>query len=495
MKFEFDNSYANRLEGFYASSQPAQCPAPQLLYFNPALAAQLGLDTSTADNNELAQVFSGNRLPKNAQPIAQAYAGHQFGQFNPQLGDGRALIIGEALDTDNNRFDLCLKGSGQTPFSRGGDGKAALGPMLREVLIAEAMHALGIPTTRSLAVVGTGEAVYRDPPQPGAILTRTAASHIRIGSFQFFAAREQYDNVQKLADYSIARHDTELIDDDEKYLKFLRAVIARQAGLIAQWMGVGFIHGVMNTDNITIAGETIDYGPCAFMEGYSPKTVFSSIDHQGRYAYGNQPAIGQWNLTRLAETLLPLIDSDKDKAVAMATEELNGFALAYQTQLRCIMRQKLGLQNNDQNLNNDDDLLVNDWLDLLERNHVDYTLAFRGLCDVAEGNRDAIDALFKKRNLVDPWLAQWRSRCEFESDLSSGNERAAAMRKVNPWIIPRNHKVEEALQAASDVSDFSLFEGLLDALEKPFEVQLSREGFALPASADFTDSYQTFCGT
>ncbi len=494
MKFEFDNSYANRLEGFYASSKPAQCPAPQLLYFNPALAAQLGLDTSTADNNELAQVFSGNRLPKNAQPIAQAYAGHQFGQFNPQLGDGRALIIGEALDTDNNRFDLCLKGSGQTPFSRGGDGKAALGPMLREVLIAEAMHALGIPTTRSLAVVGTGEAVYRDPPQPGAILTRTAASHIRIGTFQFFAAREQHDNVQKLADYSIARHDAALVDDPQKYLRFLRAVIARQASLIAQWMGVGFIHGVMNTDNMTIAGETIDYGPCAFMESYDPKTVFSSIDHQGRYAYGNQPAITQWNLARLAETLLPLIDDDKDKAVELATEALNGFAGAYQDQLRSIMRAKLGLQNDDTRLNNDDDRLVTDWLDLLEQNQIDFTLAFRALCDAAEDNNERFISLFDDDKPYALWLERWRARCKNETSVLASS-RADAMRCVNPWIIPRNDKVEEALQAASDMNELALFEQLLEALQNPFQEQAAHERLALPASGAFTESYRTFCGT
>lgn len=500
MKFIFDNSYARELKGFYESSLPSASAAPELVYFNSSLANQLQLNQQNLNAAELADIFSGNRLPEHAEPIAQAYAGHQFGQFNPQLGDGRALILGEILDNDKNRFDICLKGSGKTPYSRGGDGKAALAAMLREVLIAEAMHALGIPTTRSLAVVGTGEQVFRDPPQPGAVLTRTAASHIRIGTFQFFAAREQYDKVKTLADYSISRHDSDLIDDKQRYVKFLRAVINRQASLIAKWMGVGFIHGVMNTDNITIAGETIDYGPCAFMENYDPKAVFSSIDHQGRYAYGNQPAIAQWNLARLAETLIPLIDSDKDKAVEIATEELNGFALAYQNQLRKVMRQKLGLKADNQSLNDTDDKLVTDWLDLLEKNTVDFTLAFRSLCDMADGNSEKLLDLFADKPDVELWLAEWQKRCKSEGALwgntdSANESRANAMRKVNPWIIPRNHRVEEALQAASDLNNFSLFENLLAALEQPYIEQTKFESLAIPASASFTDNYRTFCGT
>lgn len=495
MKFLFDNSYARELKGFYEPSEPIACPAPKLVFFNTALAKQLNLEALDFDSAALADIFSGNHLPDNAEPIAQAYAGHQFGQFNPQLGDGRALIIGEIIANDNKRVDICLKGSGRTPYSRGGDGKAALGAMLREVLIGEAMHALGIPTTRSLAVVGTGEQVFRDPPQPGAVLTRIAASHIRIGTFQFFAAQEQYDNVKTLADYCISRHDANLVNDEQRYLKFLRSVINRQALLIAQWMGVGFIHGVMNTDNMTVAGETIDYGPCAFMESYDPKTVFSSIDHQGRYAYGNQPAIAQWNLTRLAETLLPLIDDDKDKAIALATEELNGFAVTYQTQLRKIMRQKLGLKQNDQNLNSSDDTLVTDWLDLLEKNNVDFTLAFRALSDAADGNRETLNALFPESDIIEPWLTSWQSRCDSEAGLWDHCLRAESMRKVNPWIIPRNHRVEEALQAASDLNNFSLFERLLAALEKPFEQQTGNQPLAQPAADSFTKSYQTFCGT
>lgn len=495
MKFSFDNSYARELKGFYEPCRPAASAAPELVYFNTSLAKQLNLKHQNLDPTVLADIFSGNRLPEHAEPIAQAYAGHQFGQFNPQLGDGRALILGEILDSNKNRFDICLKGSGKTPFSRGGDGKAALAAMLREVLMAEAMHALGIPTTRSLAVVATGEQVYRDPPQPGAVLTRTAASHIRIGTFQFFAAREQYDNVKALADYSISRHDADLIDDDQRYVKFLRAVIHRQALLMAKWMGVGFIHGVMNTDNITIAGETIDYGPCAFMENYDPKTVFSSIDHQGRYAYGNQPAIAQWNLARLAETLVPLLDSDKDKAVEVATEELNSFALAYQTQLRKVMRQKLGLKAEDQSLNDRDDKLVTDWLDLLEKNTVDFTLAFRSLCDIADGNNEKLLDLFADKLEVEQWLADWQKRYKSEDALWLNESRADTMRQVNPWIIPRNHRVEEALQAASDLNNFSLFENLLAALEQPFTEQAKFDSLAVPASASFTESYRTFCGT
>ncbi len=494
MKLAFDNSYAEQLEGFYAASEPVTVPSPKLLYFNHALAEQMGLDSLPADD-KLASIFSGNALPAGARPIAQVYAGHQFGQFNPQLGDGRALIIGEILDRQQQRIDICLKGSGQTPFSRGGDGKAALGPMLREVLIAEAMYALGIPTTRSLAVVGTGEKVFRDLPEPGAVLTRTAASHIRIGTFAFFAAREQYDKVKQLANYCIVRHDPALSDDNAKYLKFLQACIERQAQLIAQWMGVGFIHGVMNTDNMTIAGETIDYGPCAFMENYDPKTVFSSIDHQGRYAYGNQPAIAQWNLARLAETLLPLIDEDKDRSVELATEALNAFADQYQLALRKIMRQKLGLLNRDERHNNEDDALLNDWLDLLEQQQVDFTLAFRALCDAANGQRASFLNLFSDHSPVEQWLARWEQCAQNQSNEVNNRDRVQAMLAINPWIIPRNHKVEEALRAASDLNDFSLFETLLVALQKPFEEQPDFAGFAQPANIAFTQSYKTFCGT
>jgi uncharacterized protein YdiU (UPF0061 family) len=344
--FHFDNSYARELDGFFAPWQAAQVPRPVLLKLNHALAAELGLDADALHGPLGAAIFSGNLAPPGATPIAQAYAGHQFGGFSPQLGDGRALLLGEVIDSLGQRRDIAFKGSGRTPFSRGGDGKAALGPVLREYLMGEAMHALGIPTTRALAAVATGEQVLREGgPLPGAVLTRVAASHLRVGTFQFFATRGTPEQLKALADYAIARHDPELAQDAQPYRAFLRAVAERQAALIARWMGVGFIHGVMNTDNMTISGETIDYGPCAFMDAYDPATVFSSIDRQGRYAYGNQPGIGQWNLARLTETLLPLLHTDADQAVALASEVVNGFPERYQYHWRAELRRKLGLQD------------------------------------------------------------------------------------------------------------------------------------------------------
>lgn len=513
MKFSFDNSYANQLEGFYADSQPDRASKPKLVYFNHTLARQLGLNTEDNNNDTLAQLLSGNALPDNAHPIAQTYAGHQFGQFNPQLGDGRALIIGEHLDNNNNRFDIAFKGSGRTPYSRGGDGKAGLAQMLREVLIAEAMHALDIPTTRSLAVVSTGDSVHRDQLIPGAILTRVAASHIRIGTFQFFAARKQHNDVRKLADYSIARHYTglmrpDLINDDQRYVKFLRGVIKRQASLIAKWMGVGFIHGVMNTDNMTIAGETIDYGPCAFMEAYDPNSVFSSIDHQGRYAYQNQPTIAQWNLARFAETLLPLINTNTEEAVEIATEELNAFSVHYDRHWLSIMRKKLGITTTDiDNQTETDRELITSWLTLLETNKVDFTLAFHRLTQIVKNNAAEdltqenaetalLTALFEQQDEIQNWLQQWYKR--LTPDASSTKEytdSAKIMCANNPWIIPRNHRVEEALLKANESNDLTYFTNLLTALQNPFTVQQSLQALAEPASIAFTDRYQTFCGT
>ena len=345
--FRFDNSYARELQGFHVPWQPAAVPAPTWLFLNRPLAAELGLDAAALEGDDGAAVFAGNTLPEGAEPIAQAYAGHQFGGFSPQLGDGRAVLLGEVIDRAGRRRDIAFKGSGRTPFSRGGDGRAAVGPMLREALIAEAMHALGIPTTRALAVVATGEAVRRERALPGAVLTRVAASHIRVGTFQFFAARGDHERVRQLADYTIARHDPDLAGSPRRYLGLLEHVAARQAALIAQWMNVGFIHGVMNTDNMTLSGETIDYGPCAFLEAYDPEAVFSSIDHQGRYAYGNQAHIARWNLARLAETLLPLLDSDADAATAQAMQVIDAFPALHRACLLRGQRAKLGLQRTE----------------------------------------------------------------------------------------------------------------------------------------------------
>ncbi len=503
MHIPLEHSYAENLPGFFEDCPPVPCRAPALVYFNAALADELGLDLQSMGEAALAQLLAGNQLPANARPIAQAYAGHQFGQFNPQLGDGRALLIGEVLDTRGQRIDLCLKGSGQTPYSRGGDGRAALGPMLREVLIAEAMDGLGIPTTRSLAVVTTGEAVYRENRLPGAVLVRTASSHIRIGTFQFFAARQQHDKVKLLADYSISRHYPNLASSDNPYLGLLDAVARRQSALIAQWMSVGFIHGVMNTDNMTIAGETIDYGPCAFMERYDPAAVFSSIDHGGRYAYQNQPPIALWNLTRFAETLLPLIDDDTDRAVELATARLNTFGADYQRDWLGAMRNKLGLQQQDESLASGDVALIERWLNLLEQQQVDFTQAFSALSqvDTRPGGLASSDgpllALFTDSKPVENWLEQWAQRCALEDggDLGASAERQQQMRSHNPWLIPRNHQVEAALHAATVEADYSPFETLLDALRSPFSVQAGREALAEPASEAFTRGYQTFCGT
>ena len=499
--FPFDNSYARELPGFYVAWKPAPVNQPQLLFFNTALADELGLGLQGRDESTLAELFAGNSLPASAEPIAQAYAGHQFGSFSPQLGDGRALLIGELIDRFGRRRDLAFKGSGRTPFSRNGDGKAAVGPMLREVLMGEAMHALGIASTRALAVVGTGEPVYREDTLPGAVLTRVAQSHIRVGTFEYFAARGETERVRRLADYAISRHYPELAGIDDCYLAFLRAVTRQQAALVAQWMHAGFIHGVMNTDNMSIAGETIDYGPCAFVETYDPRAVFSSIDRNGRYAYGNQPGIAQWNLARLAEALLPLLNEDQERAVENATVVIQGFAEAYSWQWLDSARAKLGLFARVEDGDHIDSSLAEDWLDLLEANRGDYTLAWRQLADAAEGRADALRDRFVNRAALDAWLERWRTRCREEDDAASvdvamaGPRRAKAMRQRNPWIIPRNHRVEEALAAASGDGDLAPFERLLVALRRPYEEHPDDAPYAQPAAEGFTANYQTFCGT
>lgn len=490
----FDNSYARDLQGFYEPCQPAKVRAPQLLFFNRGLAEELRLEL---DGFDLAAMFSGNELPAGAQPIAQAYAGHQFGQFNPQLGDGRALLIGEVIDRNGQRRDIALKGSGRTPFSRRGDGKAAVGPMLREVLIGEAMHALGIPTTRALSVVATGEPVFREQTLPGAILTRIAASHLRVGTFQYFAAHGTVEQVRQLADYAIARHFPELIDTENRYLGFLRAASEKQAALIARWMHVGFIHGVMNTDNMAISGETIDFGPCAFMEAYDSRTVFSSIDEMGRYAYEAQPHIARWNLARLAEALLPLIADDEGKAIELATGVLDDFPLRFHAHWLAGLRAKLGLVGQREEDSRTDAALGESWLDLLHAQQVDFTLAWRRLSDAAEGFDAPLRALFAGQPGLDGWLKHWRERCVAEDadNANAAKERAERMRKTNPWIIPRNHRVEEALATASGKGDLAPFEILLNALRKPFDEDPALARYAEPAPGEFMAEFWTFCGT
>lgn len=492
----FDNSYVRDLPGFYAFCLPARAPAPRLLFVNRSLADELGIPLDDAGADELAHLFCGNRLPEGAQPIAQAYAGHQFGQFSPQLGDGRALVIGEIVDRQGRRRDLAFKGSGRTPFSRRGDGKAAVGPMLREAIVGEAMHALGIPTTRALAVVATGEPVYRERVLAGAVLTRVAASHLRVGTLEYFAAHGTREHIQKLADYTLARHYPEALGADQPYRALLEAVCERQAALVAQWMHVGFVHGVMNTDNMSLAGETIDYGPCAFLEHYDPRAVFSSIDDFGRYAYGAQPDIAAWNLARFAETVLPLLDDDENKAVAVATDLIESFAERFRRHWLAGLRAKLGLFDHDPAKDAADTALGHAWLDLLAAQVVDYTLAWRRLCDAAEGHDAGLKSLFSAPQALDRWLARLRARWQAED---AGQDRAAlraaAMRRVNPAIIPRNHRVEEALAAASEAGDLAPFEKLLAAVRQPYADFPELAPYAEPAPREFMACYRTFCGT
>ncbi len=487
-RFEFDNTYARELEGFYVPSQAAVVPQPKLLSLNRGLAEELCLDPDVLGSDRGVAVFAGNESPAGASPLAQAYAGHQFGGFVPRLGDGRALLLGEVIDRNGKRRDIQLKGSGRTPFSRGGDGKATVGPVLREFLVSEAMHTLGIPTTRALAAVSTGEQVLREGLLPGAVLTRVAASHLRVGTFQFFAARGETDKVKQLADYSIARHYPELGDADNPYLGFLAAVRDAQAALIAGWMHVGFVHGVMNTDNMTISGETIDYGPCAFIDTYEPEAVFSSIDRGGRYAYGQQPLIARWNLGRLAETLLPLIDADEARAIQLAGDAVNDFVDHYLAYWLDGMRAKLGLA-----VSEDEDLeLANGFLAALEGQNADYTLAFRRLSDAARGDDAPLRALLSDASAYDLWADRWRKRLSHES--ASGEARAQAMDRVNPIYIPRNHKVEEALTVAAGSQLLDPFETLLEVLENPFDEKEGLEAYSSPAPASF-GRYRTFCGT
>ena len=497
--FRFDNTYARELPGLYVRSQPAAVPAPKLLFLNASLADELGLDLG--DGRDAAAVFAGNTVPQGAEPIAQAYAGHQFGNFSPQLGDGRALLLGEVVDRAGRRRDIAFKGSGRTAFSRGGDGKAAVGPMLREVVIGEAMHALGIPTTRALAVATTGEVVRREQPLPGAVLTRVAASHLRIGTFEFFAARGDTERLRQLAEYAIARHDPDLAGTPGRFLGLLSRVAQRQAALVAQWMNVGFIHGVMNTDNAAISGETIDYGPCAFVEAYDPDAVFSSIDRGGRYRFSNQPLIARWNLARLAEALLPLMSAEDtgpeaERAAAEAVEVIEAFPSLYQAALLQGQRAKLGLRRASPEDDAADAALAQDGLDLLGAQGADFTLSWRRLAEAAAGNDQPLRSLLREPQAADAWLARWQGRCAQEDGGAPlGAERAARMRQANPWVIPRNHRVEEALAAASDAGDLGPFERLLAVLRQPFDERPADAAYAEPAPAAVTACYQTFCGT
>jgi serine/tyrosine/threonine adenylyltransferase len=490
--FCFDNSYARLPERLYARLEPTSVANPRLIAFNELLARELGASELPSSNDELALIFAGNVVPAGAEPLAQAYAGHQFGNFVPQLGDGRALLLGEVIDARGRRRDIQLKGSGMTPFSRGGDGRAALGPVLREYLLSEAMHALGVPTTRALAAVTTGEAVYRERPLPGAVLTRVAASHIRIGTFQYFAARQDVEAVRTLADHVIARHYPEAAGAEEPYVGLLEAVLEAQAGLVARWMHMGFIHGVMNTDNMSVSGETIDYGPCAFMDAYDPATVFSSIDRRGRYAYGNQPSIALWNLTRLAEALLPLFDSEPARAVARVTPALEGFLARFDRHWLAGMRAKLGLVTAEDG----DAALAQGLLDAMQAAGADYTLVFRQLSNAAAAEdrvaQPGADGLFGESAAWSAWSAQWRAR--LARDPQAPAARATAMRAVNPALIPRNHRVEEALAAAVDAGDFAPFERLLKIMARPYEDRAEAATLMAPPPAP-DPQYRTFCGT
>jgi uncharacterized protein YdiU (UPF0061 family) len=484
------SSYAALPERFFARIKPIPVAKPRLLRFNRALGEELKLDIGGLDAESLAGLFSGNVLPPHAEPIAMAYAGHQFGQFVPQLGDGRAILLGEARDGSGIRRDIQLKGSGRTPYSRGGDGRAALGPVLREYLVSEAMHALGIPATRALAAVATGEFVLRDEPLPGAILTRTAASFVRVGTFQYFAARGDVDGVRQLADYVIDRHYPDARGDRQPYLSLLRAVTHAQASLVAAWMQVGFIHGVMNTDNMAVSGETIDFGPCAFMDAYDPAAVFSSIDRQGRYAYGNQPHAAVWNLARFAETLLPVIDADADRAVELAGEPLAEFSTRFSDALLAGMRRKLGLSAWEEG----DAALAEDLLGAMHRNQADFTLTFRGLCGAAalETEDARVRSLFAEPRDYDAWASRWRGRLAREP--LAPHARAEAMRRANPAYVPRNHRIEQVIQAAVEREDFGPFAELSAVLSEPYRSQEGFESYADPPQPA-ERVLQTFCGT
>ena len=482
MSISFENTYVKLPERFYAKQAPAQVPDPELILLNRQLAAQLSIDPDWLASSEGIAILAGNSVPEGAQPISQAYAGHQFGGFVPQLGDGRAILLGEVMGANGQRYDLQLKGSGRTPFSRNGDGKSALGPVIREYILSEAMAALGVPTTRALAAVSTGETVRREEgAMAGGIFTRVAASHIRVGTFQYYHSRNDVDALKLLAEHVIARHFPAAQGTDHPYLTLLDSVVSAQASLIAHWMSLGFIHGVMNTDNMTVSGETIDYGPCAFMEAFHPQCVFSSIDQGARYAWGNQPEIGLWNLTRLAETLLPLVSEDSDQAIEQAESVLSNYAERFGDAYSKRLRAKLGLSP---------DVpfeIITDCLNLLAEQKIDFTLFFRKLTQVANGEDQAILAgLFTDTTALDEWLLQWRHATDASPDM-------VAMQAANPILIPRNHRVEQAIQSAYR-GDYAPFKRLVDALAAPYEEQPEYVDLEKQPEPDEV-VHRTFCGT
>ncbi|MEM7744664.1 MAG: YdiU family protein [Pseudomonadota bacterium] len=470
----FDNSYARLPERFHTKMHPEPVSAPKLIKVNHRLARRLGVDPADLEAPDTIAALAGNAVLDGSKPLAQVYAGHQFGGWNPQLGDGRALLLGEVVAPDGARFDIQLKGSGRTPYSRGGDGRAPLGPVLREYIVSEAMEALGVPTTRALVAVETGDWVYREDRQPGAVLTRVAASHVRVGTFQFFAAREDVDAVRRLVEYVIARHYPQAAQAQDPALALLKGVIARQAALVARWMSLGFIHGVMNTDNMTISGETIDYGPCAFMDAYHPRTVFSSIDHGGRYAYANQPRVAQWNLACLAQALLPVLSGDEATQLSNAQVTVDRFADLFQEAWLREMRSKLGLNGAEEG----DAKLIDSLLFLMVEAGADFTLTFRGLADGSARGQ------FPDPHAFDVWSADWKAR---------GGGNAEELNSVNPNVIPRNHQVEAAI-AAGLAGDFKPFEDLVRVLANPFDESLADASYTAPPLPE-ERVLQTFCGT
>ncbi len=486
----FDNSYVQLGGRFYSKVKPTLVAEPCIVKLNYGLAQDLGIDLASLESEAWAAIFSGNHILSGSEPLAMVYAGHQFGHFVPQLGDGRAILLGEVIDNSSFRRDIQLKGSGLTPYSRQGDGRAALGPVLREYIVSEAMHALGIPTTRSLGAVTTGEPVFREKAFPGAILTRVALGHVRTGTFQYFAVQQDEKALTLLADYVIERHYPEVKEAPNPYLKLLEEVMEQHARLVAQWMHVGFIHGVMNTDNMAISGETIDYGPCAFMDTFSQTKVFSSIDHLGRYAYGNQPSILQWNLTRFAETILPLIDKIPDRAVDFAKEVIEIYPERFREYWLSGMRRKLGLFTSE----TEDKALVQSLLDTMQENEADFTLTFRRLCDATLGPEqdDSLRSLFKDAGAFDNWALDWRARLSRE--VKAPDERVELMRQVNPAVIPRNHRVEQALEAAVEYGNYAPFEKLLEVLSTPYSDKEVDMEYRLPPKPE-EHVLKTFCGT
>jgi len=498
MKIKFNNSYVKLPNNFYSRTDPSPVPTPVLIKFNHKLAEDLGISEISKDDADALDIFSGNKIPLGADPISMAYAGHQFGGFSPQLGDGRAILLGEVIGENGIRYDFQLKGSGKTPWSRGGDGRSALGPVLREYLVSEAMAKFGVPTTRALAAVTTGEEVARNTLVPGGILTRIATGFVRVGTFQYFSAKGNQVALQQLADYEIDRHYPEAKKEKNPYIAFFEAVVDAQAKLIAKWMSLGFIHGVMNTDNMSIAGETIDYGPCAFMDNFSHSRVYSSIDHQSRYAYCNQPKIGQWNLVRLAETLLPLFidnqlveneeitEKEKQAVVKIAEDILSAYNVSYHQYWREQMRRKIGLSEEYEG----DGELIDELLDIMQSGDADFTLTFYYLSQAAQLSQAR--ALFDKPEAFDAWVMKWQ-QCMAKESIDDA-EHYAIMQTVNPVYIPRNHQIEAAIRAAEDHNDFTVFDALHEVLETPFEHQKGKEKYMLPPEPEEV-VHQTFCGT